>query len=99
MRNLLSARIKFREFFKIAKIAKFSKNKAYVNHQNRSLHDSFDAKSKLKIDVSDYPIWCTVSAQGKSTCCQLKDFKPSRKKGLLQNTIDNEASALARLTF
>ena len=34
--------------------------------QNRSLHNSFDAKgtmkSRLKIDVSDYPIWCIVSA-------------------------------------
>ena len=55
-RILWSARIKFREFFKIAKIAKFSKNKVYVNHQNRSLHNSFDAKSKLKIGLSDYPI-------------------------------------------
>ena len=49
-------------FFTIAKIAKFSKIKVYVNHQNRSLYNSFDAKSKLKIDVSDYPIGCTVSA-------------------------------------
>ena len=45
--------LNFANFFKIAK---FSKNKLYVNHQNRSLHNSFDAKSKLKIDVSDYPI-------------------------------------------
>ena len=50
----MSARIKFRVFFKIAKIAKFSKNKAYVNHQNRSLQDlfAFDAKSKLKVFLS-----------------------------------------------
>ena len=50
-----TARIKLRDFFKIATIAKFGKNKIYVNHQNRSLHNSFDAKStmksRLKIDV------------------------------------------------
>ena len=55
----------FRAIFglRVLNFAKFSKNKVYFNHQNRSLHNSFDAKSKLKMDVSDYPISCTVSAR------------------------------------
>ena len=28
-----------------------------------------------------------------------EDFLPSRRKGLLQHTVDNEVSALVRLTF
>ena len=42
-----TARIKLRDFFKIATIAKFSKNKIYVNHQN----PKSTMKSRLKIDV------------------------------------------------
>ena len=30
---------------------------------------------------------------------QLKIFLPSRRKSLLQHTVDNEVSALARLSF
>ena len=36
---------------------------------------------------------------GTSTCCQLKVFLPSKRKGLLQHTVDNELSALARFAF
>ena len=37
---------------------------------------------------------------GTSTGCQLKVFfLPSKRKGLLYNTLDNEMSALARLAF
>ena len=47
---------------------------------------------------TNYHIRCTL-ARGTSTCCQLKDFLPYRRKGLLQHTVDNEVSVLARLTF
>ena len=33
-----------------------TRGSSFPRHQNRSLYNSFDAKSKLKIDVSDYPI-------------------------------------------
>ena len=40
-------------------------------------------------------------ALGTSTYCQLKDFLPSMRKGLLQHTVDYEVSALesSRLAF
>ena len=46
---------------------------------------------------SSYPR-CMV-ALGTSTCCQMKDFLPSKRKGLLQHIVDKEESALARLAF
>ena len=51
-----------------------------------------------KLTSTNRPIGCLV-AFGTSTCCQLKDFLPIKRKGLLQHTVDNEASALARLAF
>ena len=39
-------------------------------------------------------------ALGASTCCQLTVFfLPSKRKGLLEHTVDNELSALARFSF
>ena len=51
-----------------------------------------------KIDVykSSY---LGMVAVGTSTCCQLKDFLTSKRKGQLQHTVDNEVSALAMLAF
>ena len=49
-------------------------------------------------DVSNHPIRCIV-ALGTSTCCQLRNFLPSKRKGLLQHTVDIEVSALARLAL
>ena len=40
---------------------------------------------------TNHPIWCTV-VLGTSTCCQLRDFLPSRRKGLLQHIGVNEVS-------
>ena len=51
-----------------------------------------------KFDSTNHPIWCMV-ALGTSTYCQLKDFLPSKRKGVLYQTVDNEVSALARLAF
>ena len=36
---------------------------------------------------------------GTLTCCQLKVFLPSKRKGFLQHTVDDELSALARFAF
>ena len=46
--------------------------------------DSDDVKNS-------HPIWCTI-ALGTSTLCQLKVFLPSKKKGLLHHTVDNNLS-------
>ena len=51
-----------------------------------------------KIDSKNHPIRCMVG-RGTSTYCQLKDFVPSERKGLLQHTVDKEMSALAWLAF
>ena len=45
-----------------------------------------------------HPIQCTV-VLGTLKYCELKVFLPSRRKVLSQQTVDNEVSALARLTF
>ena len=47
---------------------------------------------------TNHPIGCLV-ALGTSTYCQAKDFLPIKRKGLVQHTVDNEVSALARLAF
>ena len=51
----------------------------------------------IDVHKSSYPV--TV-ALGTSTDCQLKVFfLPSKRKGPLYNTLDNEVSAIARLAF
>ena len=40
-----------------------------------------------------------IVALGTSTCCQLKNFLPSKRRGLLQHTVDIEVSALAKLAL
>ena len=45
----------------------------------------------LKLMSTIHLIWCTV-VLGTSTCCQLRDFLPSRRKGLLQHIGVNEVS-------
>ena len=51
------------------------KNCSSINNinQNCSLHNLFDVKSGLKIDIhkSFYLVYCRA---GTMTCCQLKDF-------------------------
>ena len=61
-----------------------------LRNHNPFLHNSFEAKN--------HPIRCLI-ALGTFTCRQLKDFLPIKSKGLLQHAVDNEVSALARLTF
>ena len=45
----------------------------------------------LKLMSTIHLLWCTV-VLGTSTCCQLRDFLPSRRKGLLQHIGVNEVS-------
>ena len=48
---------------------------------------------------TNHLIWYTVML-GTSTCSQLKVSLPSKRKGLLLNySVDNEMSALPRLSF
>ena len=48
---------------------------------------------------TNHLIWYTVTL-GTSTCSQLKVSLPSKRKGLLSKySVDNEVSALARLSF
>ena len=71
---------------------------AFLN-KNRPLHNSFDAKNCLKLTSAIHPFQRIV-ALGTSTCCYLKVFSlRSKRKGLLQHTVDNEVSPLASLTF
>ena len=81
----------------------FKNRSVYIlltGNQNRSLHNSFDAKIVLnwRLQILS-PIRCTV-VLGISTSSQLKGFfLLSETKGLLQHTDVVEVSALARLTF
>ena len=55
-------------------------------------------QNSAKLTSTIHPIRCAV-ALGTSTCCQLKVVLPSKRKGLLQHTVYQKVSALARLAF
>ena len=48
-------------------------------------------KSEIDFYNSFSPVY--YIALGTSTCCQLKVFLPSKRKGFLQQTVDDELSA------
>ena len=63
-------------------------------NQNPSLHNSCDAKNWL------YKSSCLVyGSSGIIDMLSTEGFLPSRRKGLLQHTFNNEMSSLARLAF
>ena len=66
-------------------------------NQNNSLNAVMPKKSEIDFYNSFSPVY--YIALGTSTCCQLKVFLPSKRKGLLQHTVDNELPALARFAF
>ena len=66
-------------------------------NQNHSLNAVMPKKSEIDFYNSFSPVY--YIALGTSTCCQLKVFLPSKRKGFLQQTVDDELSALARVAF
>ena len=66
-------------------------------NQNHSLNAVMPKKSEIDFYNSFSPVY--YIALGTSTCFQLKVFLPSKRKGFLQQTVDDELSALARVAF